>query len=60
MQQYSLLQTKSYIPPIRPELVSRPRLDTLLNTEVPTQRSSPRMLTLISAPAGFGKSTLVT
>ena len=31
MSQYPILQTKLYIPPIRPELVSRPRLIERLN-----------------------------
>jgi LuxR family maltose regulon positive regulatory protein len=53
MQQHSLLQTKLYIPPVRPELVSRPRLTERLNEGLH------RKLTLISAPAGFGKTTLV-
>jgi LuxR family maltose regulon positive regulatory protein len=54
MQQHPLLQTKLYIPPIRRELVSRPRL---------IQRLSAGLngcLTLVSAPAGFGKTTLVS
>lgn len=50
----SLLTTKFYIPPIRPELISRPRLIELLNAGLH------RKLTLISAPAGFGKTTLVS
>jgi len=50
-----LLQTKLYVPPIRPELVSRPRLIEQLH-EGPR---SGRKLTLISAPAGFGKTTLI-
>jgi LuxR family maltose regulon positive regulatory protein len=54
MQQYPLLQTKLYIPPIRPKLVSRPRLIARLN------EGFNRKLTLISAPAGFGKTTLVS
>ena len=54
MQQHSLLATKLYIPPIRPELVSRPRLIARLN------EGFNRKLTLISAPAGFGKTTLVS
>ncbi len=54
MQQYPLLQTKLYIPPIRPELVSRPRLIERLNAGLH------RKLTLVSAPAGFGKTTLVS
>jgi LuxR family maltose regulon positive regulatory protein len=66
MPQHSLLQTKLYIPPIRPELVSRPRLLERLNAgllpggDSPRTRDAfPRALTLISAPAGFGKTTLV-
>jgi len=54
MEQYPLLQTKLYIPPVRPELVSRPRLLERLNAGLN------RKLTLISAPAGFGKTTLVS
>jgi len=48
-----LLTTKLYIPPVRPGLVSRPRLIERLNAGLY------RKLTLISAPAGFGKTTLV-
>jgi LuxR family maltose regulon positive regulatory protein len=54
MQQHSLLATKLHIPPIRPELVSRPRLIERLSAGLH------RKLTIISAPAGFGKTTLVT
>jgi LuxR family maltose regulon positive regulatory protein len=50
----SLLQTKLYIPPTRPELVARPRLIERLN------EGAHRKLSLISAPAGFGKTTLVS
>jgi LuxR family maltose regulon positive regulatory protein len=50
-----LLQTKLFIPPIRPKLVSRPRLIERLNEGA----RSGRKLTLISAPAGFGKTTLI-
>ena len=49
-----LLQTKLYIPPVRPELVSRPRLIERMN------EGATRKLTLISAPAGFGKTTLLS
>jgi len=49
-----LLTTKLYIPPVRPELVPRPRLVERLNTGLD------RKLTLISAPAGFGKTTLLS
>jgi LuxR family maltose regulon positive regulatory protein len=49
-----LLKTKLYIPPPRPELVPRPRLIERLNVGLH------RKLTLISAPAGFGKTTLLS
>ncbi|MEJ2353292.1 MAG: hypothetical protein P8Y03_26200 [Anaerolineales bacterium] len=67
MQQHSLLATKLYIPPIRPELVSRLRLIERLNAGLPTRgglsrtpNAFSRALTLVSAPAGFGKTTLVS
>ena len=53
-QDVPLLRTKLYIPPFRHEQVRRPclleRLDAGLR----------RRLTLVSAPAGFGKTTLVS
>ena len=49
-----VLTTKLYIPPTQPELVSRPHLIKKLNEGLH------RKLTLISAPAGFGKTTLVS
>ena len=52
----ALLLTKLYIPPPRTNLVLRPRLVEQLNKGL----SSGRKLTLISAPAGFGKTTLVS
>jgi LuxR family maltose regulon positive regulatory protein len=55
-----LLQTKLYIPPTRPKLVSRPRLIERLNEGLGRNGSFARKLTLISAPAGFGKTTLVS
>ncbi len=51
-----ILATKLYAPPPRTRLVFRPRLIEQLNEGL---RSSHR-LTLISAPAGFGKTTLVS
>ena len=51
-----LLLTKLYAPPPRHNLVLRPRLIERLNEGV----SSGRKLTLISAPAGFGKTTLIS
>jgi LuxR family maltose regulon positive regulatory protein len=49
-----ILATKLFIPPTRPELVVRPRLLNELFEGLHHK------LTLISAPAGFGKTTLVT
>jgi len=49
-----LLTTKLYIPPVGPELVPRLRLIERLNVGLN------RKLTLISAPAGFGKTTLLS
>ena len=51
-----LLITKLYIPPARPELVSRPRLVKRL--EEGLRRGC--KLTLVCAPAGFGKTTLLS
>lgn len=48
-----LLRSKLQIPPPRPTLVSRPRLTQRL------QRCFAYKLTLISAPAGYGKTTLL-
>ena len=50
----SMIASKLYIPPSRPEIVLRPRLTEQLNTTLHHK------LTLISAPAGFGKTTLVS
>ncbi len=48
-----LLETKFFIPSIRANLVRRDRLIQELD------RSSKGKSTLISAPAGFGKTTLL-
>jgi LuxR family maltose regulon positive regulatory protein len=48
-----LLTTKLYIPPYRSDLVQRPHLYLHLDEGLT------RKLTLIAAPTGFGKSTLV-
>src|SRR5437660_12000439 len=50
----SILATKLYLPRLRPNVVSRPRLLERLNEGLH------RKLTLIAAPAGFGKTTLVS
>ncbi len=49
-----ILATKLYVPPRRPNVVLRSRLLERLNAGLH------RKLTLISAPAGFGKTTLLS
>ncbi len=49
-----ILATKLYIPPPRPKVVLRPRLIERMN------EGMHHKLILISAPAGFGKTTLVS
>ncbi|WP_111720718.1 LuxR C-terminal-related transcriptional regulator [Homoserinimonas sp. OAct 916] len=51
-----VLATKLYIPPPRAQAIARPRLVTRTDEGL---RSGKR-LTLVSAPAGFGKSTLLS
>src|SRR5437763_651886 len=48
-----LLATKFFVPSASHSLIARPHLTTLLT------QSLRRKLTLISAPAGFGKTTLL-
>src|SRR5260221_7405256 len=49
-----ILTTKLYVPPARPEWVPRQRLIERLDQGIR------RKLTLICAPAGYGKTTLIT
>ncbi|HSB02798.1 MAG TPA: BTAD domain-containing putative transcriptional regulator, partial [Anaerolineales bacterium] len=48
-----LIKTKLFIPPLRMDRVTRPYLFELLDA------GAQRSMTLISAPAGFGKTTLL-
>ena len=52
----TLLRTKLFIPQVRPNLVPRPQLIEQLDQGL-VQGCK---LTLISAPAGYGKTTLVS
>jgi LuxR family transcriptional regulator, maltose regulon positive regulatory protein len=52
----TLLRTKLFVPPPRPNLIPRPRLISLLNQGLQPGHK----LTLVSAPAGFGKTTLLS
>ncbi len=51
-----VLATKLFAPPRRAQLVARPRLLELLDTTLATGHR----LTVVSAPAGFGKTTLLS
>ena len=53
-QSKHLLQTKFYIPSVRSNQIARPRLINLLSDGLD------KTLILVSAPAGYGKSTLVS
>ncbi len=48
-----LLRTKLFVPPIRSDQISRPRLIEFLNG------SLEKAFTLVSAPAGYGKTSLL-
>ena len=50
----TILATKLYIPPPRPKVIPRPRLIERLNEGLD------RKLTLISAPVGYGKTTMLS
>ena len=52
----AILATKLYVPPLRRRIVLRPRLVERLNEGL----AAGHRLTLVSAPAGFGKTTLVS
>ena len=54
MMSTPILTTKLYTPPTRPDLVPRERLIEKLNAGLAGR------ITLISAPAGFGKTTLLS
>lgn len=50
-----LLATKLHVPPPRPQIVARPRLLGRLGSE-----TASRKVALVCAPAGFGKTTILT
>src|SRR3989304_2523197 len=56
----AILATKLYIPLPRPKIVLRPHLIEKLNEGLRQSGGFARKLTLISAPAGFGKTTLLS
>jgi LuxR family maltose regulon positive regulatory protein len=51
-----ILTTKLYVPPVRANIVQRARLVQQIETGI----TSNHKLTLVSAPAGFGKTTLIS
>ena len=52
----NLLPSKLYIPPAHKNLIPRPRLVQVLNDALEQDRP----IILVSAPAGYGKTTLIT
>jgi LuxR family maltose regulon positive regulatory protein len=52
---YQVLSTKLYVPPIQSSLVQRPRLVQHLESGY----QAGKLVTLVSAPAGFGKTTVI-
>jgi len=55
---FSLLSTKIHIPPLRTNCVSRSRLTEKLLAGM--KRKHPGSFVLLSGPAGFGKTTLLS
>ncbi|MGD8603494.1 MAG: LuxR C-terminal-related transcriptional regulator [Anaerolineales bacterium] len=55
----SLLRTKLFVPALRPDLIRRQRLVESLQSDWVQSGRFNRRLTLVSAPAGYGKTTLV-
>lgn len=53
---FPLLSTKLYIPPARPDAISRPHLTEKLQAGL----NQPGRFALLSGPAGFGKTTLLS
>ncbi|MGE5220941.1 MAG: tetratricopeptide repeat protein, partial [Omnitrophica WOR_2 bacterium] len=56
--QTTLLSTKLYVPPSRETLVARQRLTKILSNAA--ANATAKGFTLVSAPAGYGKTTLVS
>ncbi|MEJ2011295.1 MAG: hypothetical protein P8X64_03600 [Anaerolineales bacterium] len=59
-QNEPLLRTKIFVPAARKDVIQRPRLIETLQSNLLQQDSFTRKLTLISAPAGYGKTTLTS
>src|SRR5512135_2177110 len=55
-----ILATKLGLPLLRQDAIRRPRLVDRLKTGLWQEQGFARKLTLVSAPAGFGKTTLVS
>lgn len=56
MNRANLLTTKFFAPVVSPQVVARPQLLARITAVVPL----PHPLTLVSAPAGYGKSTFIS
>ncbi len=53
----TLMEVKYTVPPLRSDLLQRPGLSEKMNRELQSDGRFTRKLTLISAPAGYGKTT---
>ncbi len=54
-----ILKIKTNVPPLGTNILSRPRIQERLEEDLTAAEGFIRQLTLVSAPAGFGKTTLV-
>jgi LuxR family transcriptional regulator, maltose regulon positive regulatory protein len=55
----NILKIKANIPPLGKNILSRPRIMKQLEENLTTAEGFTRPLTIVSAPAGYGKTTLV-
>jgi len=54
-----ILKIKTKAPPLGADVLSRPRMQERMEANLSSSQGFTRQLTLISTPAGFGKTTLV-
>ncbi len=54
-----ILKIKNYIPPLADSILLRPRISERMDAFLTAEEGFTRQLTLLSAPAGFSKTTVV-
>ncbi len=57
--QHNILKIKNHIPPMSRQILPRAQLVDLIEADLLVSEGFTRGITLVSAPAGFGKTTLV-